>query len=220
MYTTALSRLPPARHFLFRGVKEDLRADFSKGKTVIWWGFSSCTSSVEVLENEQFFGTTGTRTLFNVECDTGKDISRHSFYQTEDEILLPPARQFKVLSCLDSGNGLHIVQLKETEPPFPLLEPVPVPNPSVKPKEHFSSSSSLKTEHTKSASKAESKAVPPKAESKAVPPKAGSKAAPKAESKAVPPEASIVQSKTPLKRWYDYELESEKYPLPLPLPLI
>ncbi|CAF5170128.1 unnamed protein product, partial [Rotaria sp. Silwood1] len=55
---TALDRLPTERRNAFRGVKENLCAEYPKGKVFIWWGFSSCTSSVEVLENEQFFGTT------------------------------------------------------------------------------------------------------------------------------------------------------------------
>ena len=33
----------------------------------------------------------------------------------------------KVISCLDAGNDLRIVQLKEIDPPFPLLEPVTLP---------------------------------------------------------------------------------------------
>ena len=33
--------------------------------------------------------------------------------QHEDEILLLPARQLVVTSVLNSGNGLHIIQLKE-----------------------------------------------------------------------------------------------------------
>ncbi|CAF1250214.1 unnamed protein product [Rotaria sp. Silwood1] len=44
----------------------------------------------------------------------------------EDEILLLPARQFEVKSCLNSGNGLHIIHIKEIDPTYPLLEPVPV----------------------------------------------------------------------------------------------
>ncbi|CAF1090490.1 unnamed protein product [Adineta steineri] len=124
---TALSRLPSKRCTVNRGVREDLRAQYPKGKTIIWWGFSSCTSSIEVLECENFFGKTGTRTLFQIECHTGKDIKNHSFIQNEDEILLLPARQFSVKGCLDSGNGLHIIQLEETEPIDPLLEPVSIP---------------------------------------------------------------------------------------------
>ncbi|CAF4700844.1 unnamed protein product, partial [Rotaria magnacalcarata] len=37
-------------------------------------------------------------------------------------------------SCLDSGNGLHIIQLKELKPPYDLLEPVSVPTSSVQSK--------------------------------------------------------------------------------------
>ncbi|CAF4035401.1 unnamed protein product [Rotaria sp. Silwood2] len=132
---TALSRLPSKYRFVFRGVKENLCTEYSKGKIVIWWGFSSCTSSAEVLENELFFGKTGNRTLFQIECTTAKDIKKHSFVTGEDEMLLLPARQFQVISCLDSGNGLHIVQLKELKPPFDLLEPVPLPSPFVQPEE-------------------------------------------------------------------------------------
>lgn len=127
---TALARLPSERHFVVRGIREDLRAQYPKGSTFIWWGFSSCTSSIGVLECENFFGKTGTRTLFQIDCHTGVDIKNHSFIKQEDEILLLPARQFKVTSCLDSGNGLHIIQIKEIQPAFPLLEPVPLPNPT------------------------------------------------------------------------------------------
>ncbi|CAF4895945.1 unnamed protein product, partial [Rotaria sp. Silwood2] len=129
---TALARLPIERRSVFRGVKENLCTEYPKGKIFIWWGFSSCTSSVEVLENEQFFGKTGNRTLFQIECTTAKDVKKHSFVASEDEILLLPARQFQVTSCLDSGHGLHIVQLTELKPQYDLLEPVPLPSSSVK----------------------------------------------------------------------------------------
>lgn len=120
---TALGRLPSERRFVVRGIRKDLRDEYPEGSTFIWWGFSSCTSSIKVLECELFFGKTGTRTLFQIDCETGKDIKKHSLIQTEDEILLLPARQFQVMSCLDSGNGLHIIQIKETQPSFPLLQP-------------------------------------------------------------------------------------------------
>ncbi|CAF4650107.1 unnamed protein product [Rotaria sp. Silwood1] len=60
------------------------------------------------------------------------DESASIMLYTEEDILLLPARQFQVTSCLDSGNGLHIVQLTELKPPFDLLEPVPLSSPSVK----------------------------------------------------------------------------------------
>ncbi|CAF5152792.1 unnamed protein product, partial [Rotaria magnacalcarata] len=39
--------------------------------------------------------------------------------------LLMAATQFKVMGSLDQGS-LHIIQLEETTPPFPLLQPVPI----------------------------------------------------------------------------------------------
>ncbi|CAF1078953.1 unnamed protein product [Adineta steineri] len=121
---TALEKLPSTRCNAFRGVNLDLTNHYTQGKTFVWWGFSSCTTSIEVLQNEQFLGKTGQRTLFTIECDSGKDISRHSYYQKEKEILLLAARQFIVVGCLRPAPGLHMIQLKETKPPITLLKPV------------------------------------------------------------------------------------------------
>jgi len=124
LFLTALSRLPSIPRHVYRGVKLDLSAQYQKGTTIVWWGFSSCTTSINVLQSELFLGKTGTRTMFTIECDSGKDIRKHSYYPKEDEILLLAATQFEVIGCLDQDNGLHITQLKETQPPFPLLHPV------------------------------------------------------------------------------------------------
>ena len=52
---------------------------------------------MDILENEQFFGSTGARTFFTIECTSGKDIKKHSVFQHEDEVLLPAARVFQVV---------------------------------------------------------------------------------------------------------------------------
>ena len=122
---TALVQIPSTRHFLYRGVKLDLSKRYPVGKTFVWWGFSSCTLKMGVLENEQFLGKTGERTLFTIDCESGKDISRHSYYESENEILLLAARQFVVKDCLEPAAGLHMIQLTETESPIKLLESVP-----------------------------------------------------------------------------------------------
>ena len=124
LFLTALSRLPSTRQHVYRGVKLDLHEDYSYGKTIIWWGFSSCTTSINVLQSESFLGKTGTRTMFNIDCVSGKDIQKHSFYPKEDEILLLAATQFKVMGCLQLANGLYNIQLQETQPPVPLLQPI------------------------------------------------------------------------------------------------
>ncbi|CAF0766014.1 unnamed protein product [Adineta steineri] len=121
---TALEKLPSTRCYVFRGVNLDLTDQYTQGKTFVWWGFSSCTTSIEVLKNKQFLGATGQRTLFTIECDSGKDIIRHSYYQKEKEVLLLPARQFVVVGCLQPAPGLHMIQLKETKSPITLLQPV------------------------------------------------------------------------------------------------
>ncbi|CAF1552710.1 unnamed protein product [Rotaria sp. Silwood1] len=118
----ALQKLPSTHHVVYRGVKSDLTAEYSRGSTIVWWGFSSCTVSIEALKHEHFLGKEGIRTLFSIECDSGKNIRSHSFYAEEDEVLLLPARQFEVIGCLDQGNGLQIIQLRETQPKFPLIK--------------------------------------------------------------------------------------------------
>ncbi len=124
LFLTALSRLPSIHRFIFRGVKLDLHLDYPMGKIIVWWGFSSCTTSINILQSELFLGTTGTRTMFTIECDSGKDIRKHSYFPSEDEILLLAATQFTVKGCLNQGNGLYTIQLQETQPPFPLLHPL------------------------------------------------------------------------------------------------
>ena len=125
LFLTALSRLPSTHRTVYRGIKHDLRHEYQREQTVIWWGFSSCTLTMDVLNNEQFLGSTGTRTLFAIECDSGKDIRQHSAFQNEDEILLPPARQFQVVACLPQGKDLCIIQLKEIKSHIRLIELVP-----------------------------------------------------------------------------------------------
>src|SRR3984957_15887930 len=125
LFLTALTRLPSIPHLtVYRGIKLDLSEHYQKGDTIIWWGFSSCTTSIEVLQSEQFLGKTGARTMFSIKCDSGKNIQKHSYYQSEDEVLLLPATQFTVIGSLDQGHDLHVIQMKEIKPPFPLLEPI------------------------------------------------------------------------------------------------
>jgi hypothetical protein len=121
----ALIQLPWTDHLVFRGVKRDMRAEYRAGETIEWWGFSSCTGTMSALENEQFLGSSGLRTLFTIQCRNAIDIGPYSCFKKENEILLPPARQFQVISCLSQGPDLHMIHLKEIDPPFPLIDLVP-----------------------------------------------------------------------------------------------
>jgi NAD:arginine ADP-ribosyltransferase len=120
----SLAKLPNCLDNVFRGVKEDLHKQYPNGSTFVWWGFSSCTANVKVLQSEEFLGKTGERTMFNIKCSSGRNIQKHSFFGTENEVLLLPARQFEVIGLLDSGNGLRIIQIQEIKPQFELLASV------------------------------------------------------------------------------------------------
>ena len=106
---TALSKLPSTRLSVYRGVKMDLSELYPVGKIFVWWGFSSCTSNMGVLENEKFLGKTGQRTLFIIDSESGKDISNHSYYESEKEILLVAARQLEVEACMQAADDLHLI---------------------------------------------------------------------------------------------------------------
>jgi hypothetical protein len=83
--------------------------------------------------------------MFSIETNSGKSIRGLSHFQHEDEILLPPGRYFKVIDKSSPAQDLHIIHLREIQPPYPmlvepsfpskqkniLLQPTPVPNPLV-----------------------------------------------------------------------------------------
>ncbi|CAF3941631.1 unnamed protein product [Rotaria sp. Silwood1] len=129
LFLFALFHLPPIpKTTVFRGVKLNLTSQFQKGERIIWWGFSSCTTSVGVLQSETFLGKTGPRTMFAIECHSARDIRRHSYYPSEDEVLLLAATEFRVMSILDQGHDLYTVQLKEIQTGKYWLVPVPIRN--------------------------------------------------------------------------------------------
>ena len=123
---TALFKLRSHTMIVWRGVPLDLRKQYEIGKTYTWWGLSSCTESLSVLESDLFLGQDGKRTMFNIECFNGKKIRQHSSIESEDEILLLPGSQFIVKSHLQPSKkdpDLFIIHLQQVEPPFVLLEP-------------------------------------------------------------------------------------------------
>ncbi|CAF4327956.1 unnamed protein product [Rotaria sp. Silwood2] len=124
LFITALFKIQPGpTKVIYRGVKADLHLKYRDGERYIWWAFSSCTLSLKVLEQPMYLGDSGPRTLFNIECMNGKAIKSHSYYKTEDEILLLPGFYFEVVSKVKVANDLYIIHLRELSPPHVLLEP-------------------------------------------------------------------------------------------------
>lgn len=115
---TALSRLPHKQQTVYLETKSDSSETFSNDQVVDWWCFNICAPSIDALQSREFFSETSTRTIFIIDCYSCKDIHNHSNAPTTDKVLLPPA-QFKVVNCLDNGNGFQKIQLKEMKPLFP-----------------------------------------------------------------------------------------------------
>ena len=119
---TALAKLPcMPPQAVWRGVRRDVSAEFTKGAHITWWTFSSTTKSLSVLESDLYLGTVGDRTLFSIEILNGRDICNYSYYNTEEEILLLPGTYMEVQSKFNPAPGLHIVHLKQKVPEQPLI---------------------------------------------------------------------------------------------------
>eukprot|EP01043_Picozoa_sp_COSAG02_P028238 COSAG02_NODE_1703_length_11241_cov_845.206695_9_plen_619_part_00 len=121
---TALVCEPMYVGTIWRGVKADIGQQYVKGKKIRWWRFTSCTKNGEVLDNPLFLGTTGKRTLFSIDCQTGVEIQHLSAYATEAEVLLAAGTRFQVANTIVNGD-LTIVNLKEVASGLPPREAVP-----------------------------------------------------------------------------------------------
>lgn len=97
--------------------------DFPVGKEIIWWSFSSCTTSLTVLKSDLYLDRQGERTLFSIDAINGKYIREHSYFKTENEILLLPGTVLEVQSQLNPAPDLYIIHLKQKYPETLLLEP-------------------------------------------------------------------------------------------------
>ncbi len=125
LFFVALDRLPSSTSgTLFRGVKLDLSDKYEQGKTIVWWGCSSCTITEHILESEEFCGKTGKRTKFIIDCNSGKDIRNYSYYAHEDEVLILPATQFQVIQICQREPDLYEIHLKEVQRFAPFRAPI------------------------------------------------------------------------------------------------
>jgi hypothetical protein len=111
---------------VWRGVKGiDLRTFYPKGKEFYWWAFSSTTKELSVLQNPMFLGTSGVRTVFNIQVSAGVDLVRYSMFQgsaSEAEVLLYPGTKLKVVDAMDMGSGLHMIHLEQVHVPVELMK--------------------------------------------------------------------------------------------------
>lgn len=80
LFLTALVKLPCAPpQTIWRGVHKNVSHRFPPASQVTWWAFSSCTTTLNVLESDMFLGKEGTRTLFSIEAINARNVRSHSF---------------------------------------------------------------------------------------------------------------------------------------------
>ena len=116
----ALRKCPEIHNVtLYRGVSNipEVRDNYVKNRVVTWFGFTSCTSNIEVLQN---FSPS---VIFQIEITTkrARNISAYSVYGQEDEVLLPCNSRFEVTGILSVQGGIYIIKLKELLPLDPIL---------------------------------------------------------------------------------------------------
>lgn len=113
----ALQKLPAAEsrvvHRAMTCGLDSLGENYKRGEEFQWSAFSSTTTHVEVLQT--FLGQSGERTMFQLELivPIARDISLFSLHPNERELLLPPNVLFEVVSILNCGGGLHIIQCRQ-----------------------------------------------------------------------------------------------------------
>ncbi|WP_327314784.1 ADP-ribosyltransferase domain-containing protein [Streptomyces sp. NBC_01235] len=110
---SAVSQLPARTESLWRGVSLDMRAQYPLGRTVTWWGVSSCTSKFSVAR--AFLGSRGKRTLFEVQPRRAVGIRSFSAFTDEEEFILLPGTQLEVVDVKTERGGLCTVKLAESE---------------------------------------------------------------------------------------------------------
>ncbi|MGV9899489.1 ADP-ribosyltransferase domain-containing protein [Streptomyces tendae] len=110
---SAMEALPAQTRPLWRGVALDLRSQYPLGRTVTWWGVSSCTSEPGVAR--AFLGRRGRRTLFEVTPARAVGIRQFSAFTGEEEYILAPGTQLKVTEVKAERGGLCTVRLTELE---------------------------------------------------------------------------------------------------------
>ena len=110
--THRLQSQKPFRGRVWRGVRKRFR-HYTKGSLHQWWSFSSCSRTLDVIENKLFLGKDGTRTLFSIDVKAGVDLGAYSAFKEEREVILPPGTVLRVKSIADLGNELVIVDLEQ-----------------------------------------------------------------------------------------------------------
>ena len=114
-----------ARQTLWRGVGHDLRGALRRGTVLTWWQITSCTKSAQVAGD--FGGCLGdvqmtqfSRSIFVIDTCLAKDISRHSHFVNEGELIIPSGTRLLVYDIIEDSKTTTF-HLCDCSPPEQLL---------------------------------------------------------------------------------------------------
>jgi hypothetical protein len=111
---TALLHLPSNHLIVYRGSKTDLKEEYRLNEIILWRDLSLCTNSMEDLQSEK-----NLRTILTIDCQTGKNIQQHCYYQPNHFVLFLPGTKFRVVECVyQNPENLILVKLQEIESSF------------------------------------------------------------------------------------------------------
>ncbi|CAF3786817.1 unnamed protein product [Rotaria sp. Silwood1] len=122
----ALCKLPSiGQHCtVYRGVRScDLSNEYKDDGIYTWWTFGSCLQSLDQMKLPTFLGKQGVRTLFKLDCYSGKRLS----FSEDDEVILMPGFHFQVVGKLRSLDDLNTIYVREVPPSSTeIISPVPI----------------------------------------------------------------------------------------------
>jgi NAD:arginine ADP-ribosyltransferase len=117
LFEVAISKLPTFKGSVWRGVSEDVSSQFNRDQVFTWWSISSCSQSVNVIQD--FLSTNNNATLFMIEVTNARDISNYSYYPSENEVLLTIGTELRVKADVFQYSGglkiVHLVQLSNDD---------------------------------------------------------------------------------------------------------
>ncbi|CAF2661846.1 unnamed protein product [Rotaria sp. Silwood2] len=117
LFHVALSKLPSQRKSVWRGINKDITIGtsdlFVSGATFTWWRVTSCSANIKIVK--EFMLQHAQNTLIMINCTSGKRVDKHSSYPDEEEIILLPGTQLKVVGDSFELNGLRVIHLHEIE---------------------------------------------------------------------------------------------------------
>ena len=121
LFLSGLYKLTLISGTFSRGIPHEVYADKKEGDYIVMWGFTSATDNISVLQNKQFLGDEGSRSILQFKSGMFVDIRQFSSFP-EDERLLLPGTVFILKGRYSDKTGLTILQLVEDPQTHSLLD--------------------------------------------------------------------------------------------------